>query len=106
MQFFTVATLFLATAFAAPSVDTNGNGIAPRLAANFCPPGLLYSNPQCCQIDVLGVADLDCVSPPSGPSKCKTFAGICDKIGRQPKCCVVPVAGQALLCTDPVGANN
>lgn len=61
MQFFTVATLFLATAFAAPS-DSHGHGVARRQAApDFCPPGLLYSNPQCCGVDVLGLADLDCV---------------------------------------------
>lgn len=62
MQFFAAATLLLATAFAAPSVDSNGNGVARRQAApNFCPPGLLYSSPQCCDVDILGVADLDCV---------------------------------------------
>ncbi|UKZ64898.1 uncharacterized protein TrAtP1_006105 [Trichoderma atroviride] len=27
-----------------------------------CPAGLLYSNPQCCSVDVLGIADLDCSS--------------------------------------------
>ncbi|KAM0464504.1 hypothetical protein ACHAPV_002330 [Trichoderma viride] len=102
---FTIATLFLAAAAAAaPSVDSNGNGVARRQAAPFCPPGLLYSVPQCCDVDVLGVADLDCVAPPSGPSKCKTFKGICSSIGREPKCCVLPIAGQALLCTDPIGA--
>ncbi|KAM0471292.1 hypothetical protein ACHAPX_009474 [Trichoderma viride] len=107
MQFFAVATLFLATAFAAPSVDSNGNGVARRQAASdFCPPGLLYTNPQCCDIDVLGVADLDCVVPPRGPSNCKTFNGICASIGKEPKCCAVPILGQALLCTDPVGARK
>lgn len=112
---FTIATLFLAAAAAAaPSVDSNGNGVARRQAAPFCPPGLLYSVPQCCDVDVLGVADLDCVVrkckyeqlfgieskhssndmkkiAPSGPSKCKTFKGICSSIGREPKCCVLPI---------------
>ncbi|KAL6892109.1 fungal hydrophobin domain-containing protein [Trichoderma evansii] len=106
MQFFTVATLFLATAFAAPS-DSHGHGVARRQAApNFCPPGLLYSNPQCCKVDVLGIADLDCVVPPESPKKCRSFGGICAKVARQPKCCAVPVAGQALLCVDPVNAFN
>ncbi|PNP43157.1 hypothetical protein TGAMA5MH_05091 [Trichoderma gamsii] len=106
MKFFAV-TLFLATALAAPSVDSNGNGVARRQAPPaFCPPGLLYTVPQCCDVDVLGVADLDCVAPPSAPSNCKTFAGICSKIGREPKCCVLPIAGQALLCVDPVGVRK
>lgn len=55
---FTVATLFFATALA---------GVARRQAPAFCPPGLLYTNPQCCQVDVLGLADLDCVVRKSPP---------------------------------------
>lgn len=35
----------------------NGDGGEP-----LCPSGLLYSNPQCCSTDVLGVADLDCAT--------------------------------------------
>lgn len=62
MQFLAIATL-IAAAFAAPSVDSNGNGVARRQAPPpFCPPGLLYSVPQCCDVDVLGLADLDCVA--------------------------------------------
>ncbi|KAL7900468.1 fungal hydrophobin domain-containing protein [Trichoderma sp. SZMC 28014] len=97
MQYLTIATLFFATAFA---------GVARRQAPAFCPPGLLYTVPQCCAVNVLGVADLDCVTPPRGPSNCKTFEAICETVGREPKCCAVPVAGQALLCVDPVGSNN
>lgn len=53
MQYLTIATLFFATAFA---------GVARRQAPAFCPPGLLYTVPQCCAVNVLGVADLDCVT--------------------------------------------
>lgn len=41
------------------------NGVIPPVTGSgaenaLCPRGLLYSNPQCCSADVLGVADLDC----------------------------------------------
>ncbi|KAL7811342.1 hypothetical protein V8C26DRAFT_408802 [Trichoderma gracile] len=99
MQFLAVAALLFTTALAAPS--SNVNGVARR-ANNFCPDGTLYTNPVCCDVDVLGVADVDCVVPPSRLTSCKSFGSICASIGRQPKCCAVPVAGVALLCTDPV----
>ncbi|RFU72120.1 hydrophobin [Trichoderma arundinaceum] len=98
MQFLAVATLFLATAFAAPSKD--GHHGVYRRANAFCPEGMLYTNPQCCKVDVLGVADLDCKVPPVAPSKCKSFRTVCAAMGRQPKCCAIPLAGQAVLCTD------
>ncbi|OPB45549.1 HFB3 protein [Trichoderma guizhouense] len=100
MQFFAVAALLFTAAFAAPSTEAPA-GLARRTEA-WCPPGLLYSNPLCCDTDVLGVADVDCVTPPEAPSKCKSFGSVCASIGRQPKCCAIPVAGLALLCTDAI----
>ncbi|TFB01419.1 Trihydrophobin [Trichoderma ghanense] len=99
MQFVAVAALLFTTALAAPSSDVHG---VIRRANAFCPEGLLYTNPQCCDVDVLGIADLDCVTPPSKPTSCKSFGSVCASVGRQPKCCAVPVAGQAVLCTDPI----
>ncbi|KAK4066220.1 fungal hydrophobin [Trichoderma aggressivum f. europaeum] len=99
MQFLAVAALLFTSALAAPSADANG---VYRRANAFCPDGLLYTNPQCCDADVLGLADLDCVTPPSAPTSCKSFDGICASIGREPKCCAVPIIGVALLCVDPV----
>ncbi|KAM6478307.1 hydrophobin [Trichoderma sp. SZMC 28011] len=99
MQFLAVAALLFTAAFAAPSTEAPA-GLARRAEA-WCPKGL-YGVPQCCDVDVLGVADVDCRSPPSAPSKCKSFQGACASIGLQPKCCVLPVAGVALLCTDPL----
>ncbi|KAJ4856931.1 fungal hydrophobin domain-containing protein [Trichoderma breve] len=97
MQFLAVAALLFTAAFAAPSTEAPA-GLARRNEA-WCPRGL-YSVPQCCDADVIGVADLDCVVPPFAPSRCKSFYGACASIGRQPKCCVLPVAGVAVLCTD------
>lgn len=53
MQFFAAATLFVAGVLAAPSP----NVITSR--STLCNSGL-YSTPQCCAVDVLGVADLNC----------------------------------------------
>ncbi len=50
MKFFVVAAL-VATAMAAPALEAR---------APVCPPGLLSGNAQCCSVDVLGLADLDC----------------------------------------------
>ncbi|KAI0802936.1 fungal hydrophobin-domain-containing protein [Xylaria sp. FL0064] len=67
-----------------------------------CPDGL-YSVPQCCATDVLGVADLDCSSPPAIPSSAAMFKSICATGGQRARCCVVPVLGQAVLCETPAG---
>ncbi|KAI0518272.1 hydrophobin precursor [Xylaria bambusicola] len=104
MQFTTVFVTLLATAVMANPVKRTGGGggggsPAPYVA---CPPGL-YSNPQCCSVDVEGVADLDCASPTSTPSSAASFQSICAKGGQQAACCVVPVLGQAVLCETPVG---
>lgn len=54
MKFFAAAALFIAGVLAAPS--PNAANSAP-----LCNPGL-YSNAQCCAVDVLGVADLNCAT--------------------------------------------
>ncbi|TGJ82323.1 hypothetical protein E0Z10_g6447 [Xylaria hypoxylon] len=67
-----------------------------------CPEGL-YSVPQCCATDILGVADLNCGATPAIASSAEEFRYICAAGGQRARCCVVPVAGQALLCDTPVG---
>ncbi|KAI1159957.1 fungal hydrophobin-domain-containing protein [Nemania serpens] len=67
-----------------------------------CPSGL-FSSPQCCATDILGVADLDCHSPPAIPQSAAEFRYICAAGGQRARCCVVPVLGQAILCQTPTG---
>lgn len=55
MKFFAAATLFVAGVLAAPSPNTANS------RSLLCSPGL-YSNAQCCAVDVLGVADLNCAT--------------------------------------------
>ncbi|CEJ81518.1 hypothetical protein VHEMI01639 [[Torrubiella] hemipterigena] len=97
MKFFVAASL-LAVAFAAPAeLDT-------RTDRPVCPNGL-FSNPLCCATDVLGVACLDGGAPDQTPRDGRDFRDICAKKGQQARCCVLPVAGQGVLCTSVVGTN-
>ncbi|KAI1424555.1 hydrophobin-like protein [Xylaria sp. FL1777] len=90
---------FIATAVSA--VPTGDNNPSPAL----CPVGL-YSVPQCCATDVLGVADLNCGSPSSAPYSVSNFRDICAAGGQRARCCVLPVLGQAVLCETPPGLGE
>ncbi|KDR82500.1 hypothetical protein GALMADRAFT_87834 [Galerina marginata CBS 339.88] len=59
------------------------------------------SNALCCSTDVLGVADLDCATPPTLPTDIPNFIDICAAIGQRARCCLLPVLGQALVCGAP-----
>lgn len=68
MKFFTAAALFATAAIAGPVEVRTGNG-------SICPTGL-YSNPQCCSAQVLGIIGLDCTV-----RKCKqsSYKGLFDR---------------------------
>ncbi|KAI0019885.1 hydrophobin-like protein [Xylariomycetidae sp. FL0641] len=70
-----------------------------------CPDGL-YSNPQCCATDVLGVADLNCDSPSGTPTSADSFKDICAGGGQRARCCVLPVLGLGVLCQTPPGLGS
>ncbi|PTB70398.1 hypothetical protein BBK36DRAFT_16079 [Trichoderma citrinoviride] len=98
MKFFAIAALFAAAAVAQPLEvleDRSGSG-------SVCNPGL-FSNPQCCATQVLGLIGLDCKVPSQSVYDGTDFRNVCAKTGSQPLCCVAPLAGQALLCQPPVG---
>ncbi|KAK5991789.1 Cell wall protein qid3 [Cladobotryum mycophilum] len=95
MQFFAVAALF-AGALAVPTSNTGSGPV--------CPVGL-FSVPQCCATDVLGVADLDCTAPVNGISDPRNFKDECARYGKQARCCVLPALGLGVLCTAPAGQN-
>ncbi|CAG5181280.1 uncharacterized protein ALTATR162_LOCUS9683 [Alternaria atra] len=82
---------FAAGVAAAPFAST-GTG-------SLCPAGL-YSNPQCCATDVLGAVGLNCKVPTTTPANTTDFISGCAATGQQAKCCVIPVAGQDVLCQD------
>ncbi|KAI0809412.1 fungal hydrophobin [Xylaria sp. FL0064] len=102
MQLTTLFVSLLATAVVASPAKRNGGGGGGGTPYDACPDGL-YSVPQCCATDVLGVADLDCASPSAVPSSPASFQSICAAGGDRARCCVVPVLGQSVLCETPVG---
>ncbi|KAJ7642096.1 hydrophobin [Roridomyces roridus] len=78
----------------------------PRQVAYMpCPTGI-YGIAQCCAVGILGLADLDCDSPPAAPRNATDFLTICAASGREAQCCAIPIAGQSLLCTDPPSARR
>ncbi|KFH43971.1 Trihydrophobin-like protein [Hapsidospora chrysogenum ATCC 11550] len=99
MKFLATVAL-LAIGVAASPVDieerSGGGSYQP------CPAGL-FSVPQCCATDVLGVIGLNCDAPPEAPHSANHFRDTCHDVGQQARCCVAPAAGQALLCTTPAG---
>ncbi|KAM0254924.1 hypothetical protein ACHAQJ_006297 [Trichoderma viride] len=97
MKFFAIAALFAAAAVAQPLEARTGSG-------SICPPGL-FSNPQCCATQVLGIIGLDCSVPNKTPHDGANFKKICSDKGDQALCCVAPIAGQSLLCQPAIGAQ-
>ncbi|KAI5804816.1 fungal hydrophobin-domain-containing protein [Peziza echinospora] len=89
-----LAANFLAFAFAA------GAFAIPAMLAERQLPLCTSGTPLCCATDVLELADLDCHSPPITPNGTDSFIDICSAEGQQAKCCLIPILGQALLCSD------
>ncbi|KAF5535783.1 hypothetical protein FNAPI_11964 [Fusarium napiforme] len=82
------------TATSAPGSSTESfpSSSTSAAAANFDPcPDSLYGNPECCSLDVLGVADVECDSPTESPSDAADFQAICAASGKRARCCVLPV---------------
>lgn len=82
--------------------NPSGNNPGPDNDYYACPRGL-FSQAQCCDVDVLGLLGLDCETPNQLPTSADSFRGNCATIGKQARCCVLPVAGQDVLCTKPIG---
>ncbi|KAF1848657.1 uncharacterized protein K460DRAFT_260301, partial [Cucurbitaria berberidis CBS 394.84] len=79
---------FAVAALAAPVVEERQVGL--------CASG----TPVCCATDILNLANLDCAPPPTTPSNVNTFISTCADKGQQAKCCLVPILGQALICSN------
>ena len=73
------------------------------MAYDLCPA---HTYPKCCGVDILGVADLECNSPRENPASFDLFASSCVQQGKEPRCCAIPVGGQALFCVDPLGSRD
>ncbi|KAH0531745.1 hypothetical protein TsFJ059_000537 [Trichoderma semiorbis] len=88
MKFFAAAALFATSAMAA-----------------VCPDGGLFTNPLCCSSILLEAVGLDCTTPTVSVATAGIFQANCASIGKQPACCVAPIAGQGLLCNKPAGTH-
>ncbi|KAF2823172.1 hypothetical protein CC86DRAFT_409927 [Ophiobolus disseminans] len=84
---FTTVLAFAVAAFAAP---------LEQRQAGLCSSG----TPLCCATDVLDLADLDCAAPSITPATTNEFIETCSVAGQQAKCCLIPILGQALICSD------
>ncbi|OAL51837.1 hypothetical protein IQ07DRAFT_506901 [Pyrenochaeta sp. DS3sAY3a] len=84
---FTTILAFAVAAMAAPLEERQ---------AGLCSSG----TPVCCATDVLNLANLDCAPPPVTPTTINGFIDTCAAEGQQAKCCLLPILGQALICSD------
>ncbi|EON67072.1 hypothetical protein W97_06189 [Coniosporium apollinis CBS 100218] len=91
LSLFTLSGLF-AGSLAAPTIFSRQVGL--------CASG----TPQCCDLDVLGIANLNCQTPPEVPTDIQSFNDICASVGQINQCCLLPILGQALLCNSPDGS--
>ncbi|KAM3071296.1 hypothetical protein ACMFMG_008886 [Clarireedia jacksonii] len=93
---------FVSAAFALPAANAwGGGGDGGSPSTVFKCTSLLYSQAQCCDVDVLGVADLNCQNPITTPTSVEDFTDICASVGKIDRCCTLPVLGQALVCNNP-----
>ncbi|KAF7895992.1 hypothetical protein EAF00_006007 [Botryotinia globosa] len=83
-------TALFASAFAMPAT------LVSRQDA-ICSSG----SPQCCDVDVLGIADLDCEAPPAACTDIASFNHICAAVGKINMCCDLPLLGQGIICSSP-----
>ncbi|KAF3051715.1 hypothetical protein E8E11_004498 [Didymella keratinophila] len=56
------------------------------------------ATPVCCQLDALGVANLNCENA-SPVTTTEEFTALCAETGTSAQCCAVPLGSDALLCT-------
>ena len=84
---FTTVLAFAVAAFAAPLEERQ---------AGLCASG----SPLCCATDVLNLLILDCAAPSVTPTSTNEFISTCSNQGQQAKCCLIPILGQALICSD------
>ncbi|KAJ7442617.1 magnaporin [Mycena latifolia] len=81
-----------AVALATPAFELNERQYTP------CPGS---GTAQCCDFEVLGLADLDCTNPPHDPTSPDDFNTICAAVGKIDMCCLLPVLDHAIICGTP-----
>ncbi|CAI6088671.1 unnamed protein product [Clonostachys chloroleuca] len=100
------ATTEAATTEAATTETATTNTTTPTSVAYESCPDSLYRSANCCSVDIIGVADIECDTPTETPTDAQSFSDICASVGKRARCCVLPLLGQALVCMTPVGVAN
>ncbi|KAJ5349874.1 hypothetical protein N7541_007601 [Penicillium brevicompactum] len=72
-----------------------------RSSYTACASGM-YERLQCCKENIIGVAAFECTAPSKEPASLDEFKSLCGAPAVSPLCCTVPIAGQDLLCMDPL----
>ncbi|CAI6095857.1 unnamed protein product [Clonostachys chloroleuca] len=99
------ATTEITTTQTAATETTTDTTTPTSVLYESCPDSL-YRSVNCCSVDVIGVADIECDTPTKIPTDAHSFSNICASVGKRARCCVLPLLGQALVCMTPVGVAN
>ncbi|KAF2830721.1 hypothetical protein CC86DRAFT_402740 [Ophiobolus disseminans] len=87
MQYIIVLASLLSLTFAAPTTLDTRAGVCGGVRV-----------PVCCQLDVLGLSDLNCAN--AGPvATTAEFKALCAQTGTTAQCCVGALGTNALFCT-------
>ncbi|KAF2116292.1 fungal hydrophobin-domain-containing protein [Lophiotrema nucula] len=101
MQFTVILTSILSVASAAAITERSlptklfGRDAGKLVRRDVCGP---LESPLCCQLDVEGVANLNCENAGS-VSTTEEFEATCAETGLTAECCVLAVGTDGLLCT-------
>ncbi|KAF2247939.1 hypothetical protein BU26DRAFT_565362 [Trematosphaeria pertusa] len=101
MQFTLALTSLLSLTSAVAIMERSPAKLSGRSAgklvarAGVCGP---LQTPLCCQLDVDGVANLNCENA-GDVSTTEEFEATCAETGLTAECCVLPVGADGLLCT-------
>ncbi|KZM24336.1 uncharacterized protein EKO05_0005646 [Ascochyta rabiei] len=91
----TITALLSLTSAAAITARSPTTGRLVSRQASVC--GAL-ATPVCCQLDILGVANLNCEN--AGPVETtEDFTALCAETGTSAQCCALPLGTDSLLCT-------
>ncbi|KAJ2980173.1 hypothetical protein NQ176_g2800 [Zarea fungicola] len=78
--------------------------IEPLVSRDYQPCSGLTGTPLCCGTSVDGILELDCAAPSISPESGAAFQANCASVGKSPGCCLLGLAGLALVCNSPTGA--
>jgi hypothetical protein len=92
MKFFSVLAIFSGV-LAAPSTRGGDDD------SFFDPCPTIYGEVLCCNPGV-GNFDINCVKPTIAPTSIDDFKASCASVGKNARCCIAPIFGIELFCTD------